>query len=113
MPSHFEITATVKKTSSSNSYCYYKTDNYDIGSLRQNGSITVRNMVSQTLPVDKNTSIIQLNSPTTLRYEYNNETHTISANNQSATGTDSTSIGNFKTVYIQNYTVTDLKIKKL
>ena len=112
LPAHFEMTATVKKTASSSAYCYFQTENYDAGSLRQNGSITVRK-TGNVLVVDKNTSIIQLNQPTTLKYEFNNGTHTISANGQSATGTDSTSIGNFKKLYLQNYTASELKIKAL
>ena len=113
LPAHFEMTATVKKTASSSAYCYFQTENYDAGSLRQNGSITIRDNVILIHVVDKNTSIIQLNQPTTLKYEFNNGTHTISANGQSATGTDSTSIGNFKKLYLQNYTASELKIKPL
>ena len=87
-------------------------DYFDAGSLRGNGSISVRK--GQTSPfVDNNTSIITVGNPTTLKYEYNNGSHTISANGQSATGTDSTALGNFKKMTLTNYTVSDLKIKPL
>lgn len=113
LPSHFEITSTVTKKGTSATYCYYMTDNYDMGSLRGNGSITVRDNTNGSLIADKNTSIIQLNTPTTLKYEYNNGTHTVTANGQSTTGTDNTALGNFKKMTLTNYTVTDLKIKPL
>lgn len=113
LPPHFEITSTVTKRGTSGTYCHYMTDNYDMGSLRGNGSITVRDNTNGSLIADNNTSIIQLNTPTTLKYEYNNGTHTVTANGQSATGTDNTPLGNFKKMTLTNYTVTDLKIKPL
>ena len=114
LPNHFEITSTVTKNASNYAYCYYKTENFDIGSLRGNGSITVRDNVGGCgLPVDLNTSIIPVNSPTTLKYEYNNGTHTLSANGQSGSGNCATSIGKFKSMNVTQYTVTDLKIKPL
>lgn len=112
LPSHFEMTSTVTKKASSGAYCYYMMDYFDAGSLRGNGSISVRK--GQVTPfIDKNTTIIQTNSPTTLKYEYNNGSHTISANNQSASGTNSDALGNFKSMTVTQYTVTDLKVKQL
>ena len=87
-------------------------DYFDAGSLRGNGSISVRKG-NVTPFVDKNTSIITVNNPTTLKYEYNNGSHTISANGQSATGTKSDALGNFKSMNVTQYTVTDLKVKAL
>ena len=113
LPSHFEMTATVTKTSSSTAYAYFRTNNYDIGSLRQNGSISVRHNGGGGLVADNNTSIIQLNQPTILKYEYNNGTHTVSANGQSITGTYASTTGNFIQLYLQKYTASELKVKPL
>lgn len=112
LPNHFEITSTVKKLASSSAYVYYIFDNFDAGSLRGNGSISVRR--GQGTPfIDKNTTIIRVNQPTTLKYEYDNGSHTISANGQSATGTHSDTLGNFKNINTTQYTVTELKVKAL
>ena len=87
-------------------------DNYDAGSLRTNGSISVRQGYVSPF-VDNNTSIIQVNTDTEMVYEYNNGTHTISANNQTATGTNATPIGNFKGMTVTRFTAKELKIKPL
>ena len=118
LPSHFEITAKVTKTTSSSAYCHYdlfndNTEIYDAGSLRQNGSITIRHNPTNNLIADQNTSVIPLNTEKTLTYVYNNGQHSLSCNGTTITATDSNTFNKFKKVTIQNYTVTDLKIKKL
>ena len=117
LPNKFEITSNVTKTSSTYAYVYYQIYNdstliYEIGALREKGSLSIRKN-GDTLVADNNSSIIQLNSQTELKYTYDNGSQTLSANNTTITGTDSTTINKFKSVHIEQYTVTELKIKPL
>ena len=103
----------ITRESSSSSYCYPVLTNYQFGVLREKGSLSIR--VGTGSPfADNNTSIVPLNTPTLMTYEYNNGVHTLTANNVTVTGTENTySIGSFLRMNIQRYTVTDLKIKTL
>lgn len=112
LPSHFEMTATVTKTSSSTAYAYFRVNNYDCGSLTQNGRLFIRK-IGNVILASTNDEVIQLNQPTILKYEYNNGTHTVSANGRSITGTDALTTGNFIQLYLQNYVARELKVKPL
>ena len=116
-PNSFKITATVKKLSSSNSYAYYKlytaSTNYDMGSLRQNGSISIRRNSDNVLIADKNTSIIPLNTNVELEYVYDNGTHTLSANGQTITGTEQCTFNKLAITTLQSYSMTNLKVREL
>lgn len=116
-PNSFKITATVKKLSSSNSYAYYKlytaSTNYDMGSLRQNGSISIRRNSDNVLIADKNTSIIPLNTDVELEYVYDNGTHKLSANGQTITGTEQCNFNKLALGALQNYSMTNLKVREL
>ena len=113
LPNHFTFSSMITRESSSSSYCYPVLTNYQFGVLREKGSLSVR--VGTGSPfADNNTSIVPLNTPTLMTYEYNNGVHTLTANNVTVTGTENTySIGSFLRMTIQRYTVTDLKIKTL
>jgi hypothetical protein len=113
LPQHFTISANVTRTSGSNSYCYYLLTSYDAGVLREKGSLSVR--IKDSGPfADNNTSIIPLDTVTPMVYEYNNGSHSLTANNTTVSGTETTyPIGSFTGMYIAKYTVTDLKIKVL
>ena len=113
LPNHFTFASMITRESSSNSYCYPVLTNYQFGVLREKGSLSIR--VGTGSPfADNNTSIVPLNTPTLMTYEYNNGVHTLTANNVTVTGTENTySIGSFLRMNIQRYTVTDLKIKTL
>lgn len=113
LPQHFTITSNVTRTSSSQSYCYGILTDYQFGVLREKGSLSLR--IGNGSPfADNNTSIIPLNSPTLMTYTYDNGVHTLNANNVTVTGTNTQySIGSFTKMYIERYTITDLKIKPL
>ena len=113
LPQHFTISANVTRTSGSNSYCYYQLTHYDAGVLREKGSLSVR--IKDSGPfADNNTSIIPLNTVTPMVYEYNNGSHSLTANNTTVSGTETTyTIGSFTGIYIAKYTVTNVKIKPL
>jgi hypothetical protein len=113
LPNHFSISAEVTRKSSSSSYCYYLLTSYDAGVLREKGSLSVR--IKNSGPfADRNSTVIGLNTPTLMTYEYNNSSHSLTANNTTVSGTESTyAIGSFTGIYIAKYTVTDLKIKPL
>ena len=113
LPNHFQITQTVTKNSSSSSYCYGLLTNYQYGVLREKGSLSVRIGTNNPF-ADNNTTIIQLNTPTVMTYEFDNGLHKCSANNTTVSGTNTQySIGSFTGMTITQYTVTDLKIKPL
>lgn len=113
----FKITSTVKKLASSNSYTYYKlyttSTNYDMGSLRQNGSITIRRNSDGVLLADKNTSIIPLNTDIELEYVYDNGTHMLSANGQTITVNEQCTFNKLAIGALQNYSMTNLKVREL
>ena len=116
-PNSFKITATVKKIASSNSYAYYALHTtstyYDIGSLRQNGSITIRRNPDGVLIADNNTSIIPLNTNVELEYVYDNGTHTLSANGHIITATEQCTFNKLRISLLQSYSMTNLKVRQL
>jgi hypothetical protein len=110
LPSHFTISANVTRKSGSNSYCYYLLTSYDAGVLREKGSLSVR--IKDSGPfADNNTSIIALNTPTLMTYEYNNGAHSLTANNTTVSGTNTQyNIGSFTGMTVTKYDCTNLKI---
>ena len=117
LPNYFKITSTVKKLSSRSAYAYYKlytsSTNYDMGSLRENGSITIRRNSDSILLADKNTSIIPLNTNVELEYVYDNGTHTLSANGQTITANEQCNFNKLAIGALQNYSMTNLKVREL
>ena len=113
LPNHFQIDCTVTRKSSSGSYCYCILSNYQFGVLREKGSLSIR--VGSGSPfADRNSTIIALNTPTLMTYEYNNGSHSLTANNTTVSGTNSQySIGSFTNMNVTKYDCTDLKIKPL
>ena len=110
LPSHFKIECTVTRKNNSGSYCYAILTNYQFGALREKGSLSIR--VGSGSPfADNNTSILPLNTDTLMVYEYNNGTHSLSANNVTISGTESNhSIGSFTGMTVTKYDCTNLKI---
>ena len=120
LPSHFEVKATIKRTSSSNGQSSIllgeTTSNaYDVGMLRSNGSISIRENSLDSLILDKNTGVVPTNTDVELTYTYDNGDHTISANGTSGTVTSTRySMDKFFGVYTNtNGRLSNLKIKPL
>ena len=84
-----------------------------MGSLRENGSITIRRNSDSILLADKNTSIIPLNTNVELEYVYDNGTHTLSANGQTITANEQCNFNKLAIGALQNYSMTNLKVREL
>jgi hypothetical protein len=112
LPSHFKIECTVTRKNSSGSYCYAILSNYQWGVLREKGSLSIRVGTESNTPfADNNTSIIALNTPTLMTYEYNNGAHSLTANNTTVSGTNTQyNIGSFTGMTVTKYDCTNLKI---
>lgn len=118
LPNHFKITSNIIRTSATTAYCHYdiyrgNTQIYNIGALREKGSLSIRRQTDSNMVVDNNSSIIPVNTQTTMEYEYNNGSQTLTSNNTTISGNDNTSFDRFVNVFIDKYTVTNLKIKTL
>ena len=117
LPNHFIISVDATRTSGSYSYCYFcisngNTREFDIGALRDKGSLTIRKRYDALL-ADENWSVFPMNRQVHFSYEYNNGLHTAQVDNTTITATDNTSFDRLEQIYSPKYNVSNIKIKAL
>lgn len=120
LPSEFEIKFTTSRSSTSNGVVYIEigdnvSHSYDIGALRNKGSLSIRRNSDGTLLVDKNNDNVIPLAETENVYVYQNSMHSITSSSTTLTANEvNATLGKFLAVKLNTYcNLKEIKIKQL
>ena len=118
LPNSFEIEFTAYRSSSTNGVTFIrvgtKSSTYDIGSLRNKGSLSLRRGTGSDLLIDVNSNNVIALGSSKVTYSYNGTAHTLTAGTTTRTYNETTSIATFWGIaHSSNCSVSNVKIKPL